>query len=124
MVRGNMLKNCPISVTNIKNAHTIFGPDIVSLRGKTVRKKTEAVMSDYVEIPKQIKYKVRTIELSVDVMFVNKTPFVIPLGKNIKFTTIENVADWKAATLLKSLRSMKSVYTNKNIFIKFLFMDK
>ena len=31
--------------------------------------------------------------------------------------------DRKAATLLKSLRSIKSVYTNKNIFIKTLFMD-
>ena len=81
-------------------------------------------MSDYVEFPKQIKYKVRTIELSVDIMFVNKTPFVISLGKNMKFTTIENVMDRKAATLLKYLRIIKSVYTNKNIFIKTLFMDK
>ena len=38
MVRGNMLKKFPISVTDIKNAHIIFGPDIRSLRGKTVRK--------------------------------------------------------------------------------------
>ena len=41
----------------------------------------------------------------------------------MKFTTIENVVDQKAATLLKALRSIKSVYTNKNIFIKTLFMD-
>ena len=36
MVRGNALKNCPVSVNNIKNAHTIFGPDIGSLRGRIV----------------------------------------------------------------------------------------
>ena len=41
----------------------------------------------------------------------------------MKFTTIENVVDRKAATLLKSLRSIKSVYTNKNIFITTLYMD-
>ena len=29
----------------------------------------------------------------------------------------------KADTLLKALRSIKIVYTNKNIFIKTLFMD-
>ena len=39
MVRGNMFQNCPIIVTDIKNSHTIFGPYIGSLRGKTVRKK-------------------------------------------------------------------------------------
>ena len=57
-------------------------------------------------------------------MFINEIPFMIALGKNMKFTTIKNVVDWKADTLLKALRSIKSVYTNKNIFIKTLFMDK
>ena len=41
----------------------------------------------------------------------------------MKFTTIKNLVARKAATLLKSLLSIKSVYTNKNIFIKTLFMD-
>ena len=65
----------------------------------------------------------KAIELAVDVMFFNKIPFVISLGKNVKFTTIENVVDRKLDTLLKSLHSIKSVYTNKNIFIKTLYMD-
>ena len=80
-------------------------------------------MSDYVEIPKQKKEKMKTVKLTVDIMFVNKILFVISLGKNMKSTTIENVVDRKAATLLKALRSIKSVYTNTNIFIKTLFMD-
>ena len=122
MVRVNMLKNCPISVTDIKNSYTIFGPDIGSLRGKTV-KKIETVISDYVAIPEQIKDKMKRIELSVDVMFVNKIPFMISFGNNMKFTTIENVVDQKADTLFKALRSIKSVSTNKNIFIKTLFVD-
>ena len=39
MVCDSMFKNCLISVTDKKNTHTIFGPDIVFLRGKKVRKK-------------------------------------------------------------------------------------
>ena len=39
----------------------------------------------------------------------------------MKFTTIENVVNRKEATLLKALRSIKSVYTNKNIFITTLY---
>ena len=80
-------------------------------------------MSYYMAIPDQIKDKMKTIELSVDVMFVNNIPFLVSLGKNMKFTTIKNVVDWKAATLLTSLHSIKSFYTNKNIFIKPLFVD-
>ena len=40
----------------------------------------------------------------------------------MKFSTIKNVVDRKAATLLKSLRSIKSVYT-KYIYITTLYMD-
>ena len=84
----------------MKNAHTTFGLDIGSLRVKIIRK-TETVMSDYVAIPEQIKDRMKTIGLSVDVIFVNKIPFVISLGKSMKFTTIKNVVDRKAATPLK-----------------------
>ena len=42
----------------------------------------------------------------------------------MKFTTIENVVNRKEATLLKALRSIKSVYTNKNIFITTLYTGK
>ena len=80
MVHGNILKTFPISVTDIKNAHIIFGPDIGSLYGKTVRKK-ETVLSDYVVIHEQIKNRMKTIELYADVIFVNKVSFVISLGK-------------------------------------------
>ena len=38
-------------------------------------------MSDYVAILEQIQDKMKTIELTVDVMFVNNIPFVISLGK-------------------------------------------
>ena len=54
MVHGNMLNNSPITVADIKNSHTIFSPGVVYLCGKTVREKTEAVMSNYVAIPEQI----------------------------------------------------------------------
>ena len=40
----------------------------------------------------------------------------------MKFTTIENVVDRKAATLLKALRSIKNIYRGKNIFITTLYM--
>ena len=41
----------------------------------------------------------------------------------MKFTTIENVVDRKAATLLKSIRNIKSVYTNENNFIMTLYTE-
>ncbi len=36
IIRGNVIKNCPVTSDAITNAHTTFGPDLPSLRGKTV----------------------------------------------------------------------------------------
>ena len=36
MVSSNMIKNCPIDSTDVSNARTIFGPDLASVRGKTI----------------------------------------------------------------------------------------
>ena len=109
MVRGKMLKNFPITTVDIKNTHTIFGPDVRSLCRKTVRKKTETVMFDYVAIPDQIRDKIKTVEVTVHAMFVNTILFAISLGKILRFTTIKNVVDRKADTLLKYLYSINNV---------------
>jgi hypothetical protein len=37
MVSGNRITNCPVTTTNISKAHAIFGPDLASIRGKTVQ---------------------------------------------------------------------------------------
>jgi hypothetical protein len=54
MVRSNMINNCSVTSTDIENAHTLFGDDIATLRGETVRNTQEQVMADYVEITKDI----------------------------------------------------------------------
>ena len=48
-----------------------------SLRGKTVRRQTDTVVSDYVVIPEEIKEGMKAIYVTGDVMFVYKISFVI-----------------------------------------------
>ena len=52
MLRSNMIINCPVTFSNVKNAKLIFGPDITSLKGKSVRHKPASIVTDYVEIPR------------------------------------------------------------------------
>ncbi len=37
MENNNLIANCPITSKDVSNAWTIFGPDLASIRGKTVR---------------------------------------------------------------------------------------
>ena len=54
MVRLNMIVNCSGTFDDVKNAKLIFGPDITSLKGKSVRRKPASVVTDYVEIHREI----------------------------------------------------------------------
>jgi hypothetical protein len=47
----NQLKDFPITHDDIKIAHTIFGPDLANIRGKTVRRSPKHIKTDYVKIP-------------------------------------------------------------------------
>jgi hypothetical protein len=49
---NNMITYCPITTTAITNAWSIFGKDLVSVRGKTVRWAPAPVVGNYVAVPK------------------------------------------------------------------------
>ena len=51
MVHSGLIRNCPITPQEVTTANTIFGPDIAALKGKTTRKSSEPVVTDYVDIP-------------------------------------------------------------------------
>ena len=67
----NLLKDCPITTTDIINANRIFGPDLANIRGETVWCKPEHVNTDIIEIPQQILDNQSRVTIVADVMFVN-----------------------------------------------------
>ena len=91
MESSNMIVNCAVTPQYIKNADKIFSLDVPSMKGKSVRRRPEALVSDYVEIPKDILSMNMGLEVSVNVMFINKLDFLVSVSKRLKFTTIEYI---------------------------------
>ena len=63
MVRSNMIVNCPVTFSNVKNVKYIFCPNITSLKGKSVRRKPASAVIDYVDIPREILESRREMEV-------------------------------------------------------------
>ena len=89
MVRLNMIVNCPVTFDYVKNTKLIFGPDINSLKGKSVRRKPASVVTDYVEISREILESCKKLEVSTDIIFIKTLPFVVIISLGLKFTTID-----------------------------------
>ena len=47
MVFSNIIVNCPVTFDDVKNAKLIFGPDITSLKVKSVRRKPSSIVKGY-----------------------------------------------------------------------------
>ena len=54
MVRSNMIVNCPVTFSDVKNVKLICGPDINSLKGESARRKPARVVTDHVDTPREI----------------------------------------------------------------------
>jgi hypothetical protein len=111
MVSSNMIKNCPVTLTDVANANTIFGPDLATLKGKTVRITPPPVATDYVQIPNEIMSLNRNVTLAIDIMFVNGLPFLVSISRKINFTTVEYIIGRKQHHLVNSIKKLLT-YTN------------
>ena len=78
-----------MTASDVAWAEKVYGKDIHALKRKTTRTKPKPVVIDYLVMHKNILENNKNITLSIDIMFVNKIPFVKIISRNIKFTTVE-----------------------------------
>ena len=88
MVCLNMIVNYNVTFDNVNNNKLIFGPDITSLKGKSARGKPASVVTDYVEIPRDILELSKELEVSTDIMFINKILFMMSISQGLRFTML------------------------------------
>ena len=54
LIRMNAIKDCPVTVEDVNIAEKIFGPDIGTLKGKSVQRPPKPVKEDLVDVPPKI----------------------------------------------------------------------
>jgi hypothetical protein len=82
-VENKLLPNCPITRDDIIVAKHIFGPDVSSLKGKTVHRVPQRVRTTMNNLPPVLMSRYRDVALNRDIMFVNRIPFFMTIARNI-----------------------------------------
>jgi hypothetical protein len=124
LANADRILNCDVTAQDILNAEDIFGPDVGSLKGKTVRTASDMVRSGgLVPIPATIMAHYQKIILCVDVMKVNKMPFLVSISRAIKFGTVAWLKNAKATTIMKHIKDIHSVYVKRGFIVEIIEVD-
>ena len=91
IVANNLLSNCPVTERDIMAADDICGPDLGSVKGKTVHHRPLHVESNimYTPLPPSVHEHDKEVTLMVNTMFVNVIPLFVSLSQKIKFGTMK-----------------------------------
>ena len=92
-----------MTTQDILRAQGIFGPNIRSIKGKMIHTKQIHVQVDLQDIPQEIMERHSKVTQAIDVMFINKIPFIMTTSCNIHFGTAEIVKVMKYNTLITSI---------------------
>ena len=68
-------------------AKKVFGPEFLTLEGKTTTRKPIPICQDIISIPRGIKNAYRDVVITADVMSVNIIPFFVTISRITKFWT-------------------------------------
>jgi hypothetical protein len=123
IVNRKRLRNNPITRDDVIAADDIFGPNLGSLKGKTVRKASGRVELRMVPIPAMIMERYRQVTLAGDIMKVNKIPFMVSISSVIKFGTVELLKDQKMVTVLGTIGHFHGLYAKRGFRVETLLMD-
>ena len=81
-------------------------------------------MSDYVAVPYAIFEENINVTLSVDVMFVNRMPFITSISRHLKFTTADTLHNRTTVQLVQWVTNVKALYTKRGINVTTSLMDR
>ena len=118
ILKMNSIADCPVTAEDIDLAEKIYGPDMASLKGKTICKKPQPIVHDYVSIPKELVETQQDLTLSIDAIFVNSMPFLTTISENLKFRTADFLSARTIEEYHKTLDKVFGVYNDAEFGIK------
>jgi hypothetical protein len=123
IIKNNLLPHANITTKGIVHAETIFGKELGSLQGKTMRKSPKTVIADYIEIPPDVLEVHREVMLAADIMSVDRDQFLITTSRSIQFTTVERIETKENQSLIKGLTKVVNLYKRRGMMVQVRLVD-
>ena len=118
-----MLKNCSIDIDDIYRAELIYGPPPPILQGKMVNPKQVSKKVRFIPLPLDIANEYRSVSVSIDIFYVNRTPFLVCHGAPINHLAVYKIKNRTKLTISRKLQNIKDKYSARGFEINVVFCD-
>ena len=114
IVKANFLKDCPVVSQDVDVSLKVWGKQVPLLKGSTVRCKAPV---------KEIRLLHKRVTLTIDIFFVNGTPYFATFSLRICFLSVTPLSDRKIPSIFKALKNMHNYYLQRGFQIVFIKGD-
>ena len=101
----------------------IYGPNLGSLKGKTVRRTLPHLPSGIDPVPSHILKRHSGITITVDVFFINKIPFLLSMSCGLNFMTVEVLPNRQSKTIQEKIHSICKLYQGHGFTVDSIYAD-
>jgi hypothetical protein len=125
MLDHNLIKNATVTSADVSRATDIYGPDIGSLKGKTVRATPASVkIPDIIPLPDEIRLRHRNVTVCADICHVDGLRFLTTISRHLHFGTIELVPSLEHSHVLFALKHVIHLYNSRGFNVQWLLTDR
>ena len=111
IVDSQLIANLPIiSHVDIAATEHIFSPNLGALKGRTPKHRSVPVDGKIDRVLPSILECFQTVVLAIDLMFVNKLPFLITISHGLHFGTVESLPNHQIPTVTAALTFIIQTY--------------
>ena len=106
-------------------AKKILGTSKRAIAGKTTRTRPDVVdeVMQAAELPPTIMEYYKNVELSIDVLHVNRVPFLATLSKNIHYSTMDALDNMKIPTIEHVIDTVLRSYAVQGFHVRAIHVD-
>ena len=121
----NTVMNSPFSKEDIMMTIEALGKSGYAVAGKTTSTRPDEVdaRTALTEIPPTILNHYKNVELSIDILFVNRIPFLATISKYIHYGTIQALPNMKIPTIEEGIESVIKSYGIRGFHIATIHVD-
>jgi hypothetical protein len=109
VLNKGLILNNPATENNYRNAISIHGKDLGTIKGKTIRSKPEHVLVNLSSIPKER----RNLVLSVDLMHIMEISFLVTVVGDMRFITVNVLPDRRRKTIMNAMSQVINLFRGR-----------